>query len=702
MNLKPLFYPRSIAVIGASSQVGSVGNDLVKNLVKQGFEGDIFPVNPKKGQLYGLKVRSSLAEITAPIDLVVVAVPAKIVPQILREAGAKKIKAAIVISAGFKESGHSELEAEVAQIARDHDLALIGPNCLGLIHAQQKLNASFAPLMPAAGEIAFISQSGAICASVLDYARERSLGFSKFVSVGNKAVIGELELLRYLYTDPETKVILLYVEQLTQIPELITVAQEITQHHTPKPIIILKSGRTAAGSQASQSHTGALSGSDTAYDALFAQTGIIRAESISELFDFAECFVHNRQLKNNRVAILTNAGGPGVLTTDALMTDELKLAKLSPETESKLRAFLPAAASVKNPIDILGDANADRYEQALKLLLADPAIDGVIVILTPQSMTEVEATARAIARLKKLSKKPLVVSFMGQKLVESGLKILHQERVATTMFPEPAAKVFGALNTFREWLKPANRHTFRFRNVHPERVDRWLKKYTPDQPRLLSPDLTRSLLKAYGLPVLQRQVVTSLVEAEAVAKRIDAPLVLKIVSPDISHKTDAGGVKLNVAPNKIRAAYQELLMTVKARRPFAQITGVEIMELVTKPGLEIILGVTTDPQVGKLILVGLGGIYTEALQDTAWGVAPLTHSDAERMVDSLKAAQILAGARGQTPLDREDLIACLGRLSQLITRFPQIKEIDINPLKVLAKGQGSVILDARVILELGS
>lgn len=699
MNLKPLFYPHSIAVIGASTQVGSVGNDLVKNLVKQGYKGRVYPVNPKGGHVYGLVIKRSLADIRGEIDLAVVAVPAKIVPTVLQEIAARQIKAVILISAGFKESGHPELEAEVRAICEEHQIALIGPNCLGLINARIKLNASFAPLMPSPGEIAFVSQSGAICASVLDYARERGLGFSKFISVGNKAVIGEVELLRYLYKDPETKVILLYVEQLTQIPELIEIAQDISQNKPHKPIIILKSGRTAAGSQASQSHTGALSGSDTAYDALFAQTGIIRADSISELFDFAECFVHNQGLLNNRIAILTNAGGPGVLTTDALIHDGLRVAQLSTVTQEKMRAFLPVAASVKNPVDILGDADAERYEKSLQLLLKDDQVDGVIVILTPQSMTEIEKTAQAISRLKQTSRKPLVVSFMGQQLVDPGLQILHRREVATTLFPEPAAKVFGALDYFRQWLGPSNRHTFGFKDVQPAIVEKILERQTPDSPKLVSPTDAFAILKAYGLPLIKRQIVSSRTEAETVAARFGRKVVLKIVSPDISHKTDVDGVKLDVSPSDAGEAYEQLLTTVKANCPTATITGVEMMEMVTKPGLEIILGVSTDPQVGKIMLVGFGGIYTEALKDVAWGVAPLTHDDVDRMVDSLKVSAIVAGTRGQAPLDREMLVECLGRLSQLVTRFPQLKEIDINPLKILPEGQGGVVLDARIILE---
>lgn len=698
MQLKPLFYPSSIAIIGASTQVGSVGNELVKNLVQQGFAGHIWPVNPKGGSVYGLSIKTDINQIDEKIDLVIIAVPAAIVPEVLIKVGQRQIQAAIVISAGFKESGHPELEQRLVEICQQYDIALIGPNCLGLINAKVKLNASFAPLMPEAGGIAFVSQSGAICASVLDYARERGLGFSKFVSVGNKAVIGEVELLKYLYKDAETKVILLYVEQLSNTPELIEVATDISQTQPHKPIIILKSGRTAAGSQASKSHTGALSGSDTAYDALFARAGIIRANSISELFDLAECFIHNPLPKNNRVAIVTNAGGPGVLTTDALMLDKLRLAELSATTVNKLQVFLPPAASLKNPIDILGDADAERYERSLRLVLADEQVDAVIVILTPQSMTEVELTASAISRLKRRHRKPIIVSFMGQQLVEGGLQILHTEDVATTMFPEPAAKALGALNDFREWLLPANRRTFRFTDTKRQLVARYLEKYG-QQPRLLPPDITTAILKAYGLPVLKKYLAISQAEAEAAARHFDGPVVLKIVSPDISHKTEVGGVVLNVQPSHIKAAYHQLIETVTKAKPMANLVGVEISQMVTQSGLELILGISTDPQVGKMILVGLGGIYTEALKDTAWSLVPLTHADAERMLSNLRVSAIIDGTRGQAALDKTEVLECLGRLSTLATHFPQIKEIDINPLTVFSQGKGAIVLDARIILE---
>jgi acetyl coenzyme A synthetase (ADP forming)-like protein len=697
MSLKSLFYPRSVAIVGASHEVGSVGNSLIKNIVENGYKGHIYPVNPKGGRLYGLPVKRMLSEIEGELDLIVVAVPAKIVPQVLHEAAHQHVQAAIVISAGFKEVGNEELEKSIAQICQKHNITLIGPNCLGLLNPEIKLNASFASIMPAKGNVAFISQSGAICSSILDLARERGMGFSKFMSIGNKALVDEAPLLEYLYRDPETKVIMMYVEQLAHIPELMRVTQRSMSAESAKPVIILKSGTTAAGSRASQSHTGALAGSEAAYNALFNQSGMIRAESISELFDLAECFSHNPPLKSKNVAVITNAGGPGVLTTDALVSQGLKLVTLSSETQARLKRWLPPAASVKNPIDILGDADAERYDKTLRLVMHDSAVQAVVVILTPQSMTQVTQTAQVIAHFKKHSRKPIIVSFMGEAAVEPGLEILHRAGVATTPFPEPAAKALGALERFQSWLGPGRRGGFRLDQIKTEDVEQLLGKAQARGETLVHSDTTFGVLKAYGLPVIKRQVVTSPSQAAEVGRRIGGKVVLKIVSPDIVHKTDVGGVVLNVEPAQVEAEYKQLLIRIKRRQPKAQIKGVELMEMVDSQGLEIILGITTDPALGKVVMVGWGGIYTEVLKDVAWGLVPVSRNDATRMVRSLAAHQIMKGVRGQPSLDEAAVIEAIGRISRLAEDFPQIQELDINPLALSPRG--AKVLDGRIVLE---
>lgn len=685
-----------------------MGNELVKNLVANTFAGSIFPINPKGGQLYGLKVRASLRQVRARIDLAIIAVPAKIVPQILEECGAKKIKAAVIISAGFKEVGNLELEQQVAAVATKHGITLIGPNCLGLLNPEIKLNASFASIMPPVGEIAFMSQSGAICASILDYAVERELGFSKFISIGNKAQTTELELLEYFYRDPRTKVILAYVEQLADAKQLVRLAKQMVLKHRPKPVIVLKSGRTAAGAKASASHTGALAGSDAAYEALFLQAGMIRADSIAELFDLAEVFTRNALPKDCRVAIITNAGGPGVLSADALIEADLCLAELSEYTQEMLRGFLPPAASIKNPIDILGDASAERYHQTVKTVLADPQIDAVQIILTPQSMTEVTATAKAIVAARLKSKKPVVVTFMGQSHVEKGVRLLHEGRVATTWFPEAASHALSALQEWRQWIDAAREptlttteglvltKTFRFTDFHTMTIDRVLEQAEPGT--WLPANQAHRLLVAAGLPLVPHRVVATSHDAQRLAKKWDQPVVLKIVSPDIVHKTDVGGVMLNVLPDQVGAAYTQLLEQVHAKQPTAHLAGVEVMPFVEAGGREILIGLTTDPQLGATLGVGQGGIYAEAVKDMAWGLVPITPLDAYHMIHRLQIADILYGWRGQPAFDLAVLIECLGRISSLVNRFPQISEIDLNPVMLRNDGQPSLILDARVKL----
>ena len=698
MNLQPLFYPKSVALIGASTHSGTVGNEIAKNVTSQGYTGKIYLVNPKGGTLFGKKLVTSVAAIKKPIDLAIIAIPAAAVLAEIEALIKLQVKAIVVISAGFKETGNAAAETHLANLCKSEGVALVGPNCLGLINPEVKLNASFAPLMPELGSIAFVSQSGAMCASVLDYARKRQLGFSKFISLGNKALVDESEVLAYLYKDPQTKIIGLYVEELAQIEQLRKVAYQITHGKPHKPIIIIKAGKTSAGQQAAQSHTGSLGGSDDAYEALFQQTGIIRANNVEELFDLMEVFARNHDLANNRVAIITNAGGPGVLTADALIEAGLQLAQLSPESQLRLKAVLPPAASVKNPIDILGDAPASRYEQALKVALADKNVDAVQIILTPQSMTEVQKTADVIVSLTKNEHKPMIVTFMGEGLVQPGLDILAHNNIATSHFPEPASKALAALSQFNQWLKPRKNHPATFSNLSPEKVKRIFAASRADIRTTLTLSESFSVLSAYGFPVVKRFLITSRVDAEAVAKKVTSNVVLKIVSPDISHKTEVGGVVLNIKPADLPAAYSQLIRHIHQVKPRATIEGVEAMPMLTAKGAEIILGVTTDPQLGKQILVGLGGIYTEIFQDVSWGLAPLSPDDINRMISHLKTVKLLKGARGQKPLAVSVIEDCLARLSKLVTDFPEIKELDINPLMVAESVQESKVVDARILL----
>lgn len=696
MSINALFLPKSIAVIGASTKHGSVGNEIAKNLATQGYRGRLHFVNLKGGRLYGHKIEVDLSRIKKPLDLAIVAIPAAFVVDELKKLAALETQSAVVISAGFGEVGNHEGQVALARICRENNITLIGPNCLGILNPEVKLNASFAPLMPRVGNIAFVSQSGAICASVLDYARQRDLGFSKFVSVGNKALVGEVELLEYLYHDTKTHVIAIYMEDVDEVDFLKQIVEKITHGKVHKPIVVLKSGRTKSGRAAALSHTGSLGGSDSAFETLFSQTGIIRADSVEELFDIIECFSRNRLLVRGRVAVITNAGGPGVLTADALVGDGLTLAKLEAQTVDKLRKFLPAAASCGNPVDILGDANADRYEKTLLTILEDSGVDAVQIILTPQSMTEVVKTARAIVALRKKSKKPLIVTFMGQGLVEAGVEILNKNKIATSYFPEGAAKALGALFKFDKWINSDIKAAKRFGDVNPKIVSGILEQF--GKTHLLPIYAAFDVLAAYGLPVRKRWLVQSRAEAAALSEKIKGQVALKIVSADVNHKSDVGGVVLNVETSSLASSYEKLVDHIHKKLPKAAVDGVLVMPMEKNDGIEMIIGVSSDVKLGKQILVGLGGVYTEVYRDLSWGLAPLTPVDIERMIAHLKTAKILAGYRGHAPLAEKAVEEALGRLSQLVMDFPVIGEVDINPLFVMDEKLGSVVLDARITL----
>jgi len=699
MNLDSIFYPKSIAIIGASTETGHVGNDIVKNLITQGYKGKIFPVNPKTGELYNLKCYPYVLAIKEKVDLAIIVVPNTIVPTVLETVAKKKIKGVIIISAGFKEVGNIDLENQVKKICQKNKIALIGPNCLGIINPENKMNASFANIMPNLGNIAFISQSGALCTAILDYAQKLDIGFSKFVSVGNKALLSEADLFEYLSKDKKTKVVAMYVEQLTDAPALIAAAKKLTHGKNPKPIIAIKSGRTSDGANASASHTGALAGNDSAYKGLFSQAGIIRVEMISELFEYLRIFTHNHLPKGDKVAIVTNAGGPGVLTTDEVILSGLKMAKISDSTKRKLKKVLPPYANFNNPIDVLGDAKADRYQATINILIADKNIDSLIVVLTPQSMTEFDLTASAIINAKKKTKKPIVASFIGGELVEHSKKILSANGVSTFSFPEEAAKALDALTHFANIRKDKYNTKFHFKNTNKKAVEKYFSKAKKNGQTIFPEANALPILKDYGFPLLYSEVAKNSNEAEKIAKKINKTVVLKIVSQDILHKTDAGGVMLNVKPEEAGKKFTEMIKNIKHKFPLAKIDGILVMEMMQEKGVEMILGSVKDLGLGNTIMVGLGGTYVEIFKDVNFGIAPLTAYDAQKMINKLKSKKILDGARGQAVMDTQALIDCLGRLSQLLIDFPNIKELDINPLLVLPRGQGVKVLDARIIIE---
>lgn len=700
MHFNTLFNPTSIAIIGASTREGSVSNDVIRNLQKQGYKGQIYPINPKGESVLGFTTYKSILEVGQPVDLAVVIIPAAAVPAAMNEIVQAGTRACVIISAGFKEAGPegAALEEEVRRTCIVNDITLIGPNCLGVINPHHHLNISFAKVTAIPGNVAFISQSGALCSSVLDYADEYGVGFSKFASVGNKACLDEVEFLDYLAHDEATKVILMYIESMTNVERFISHVREITCG-LRKPIIALKAGRTTSGASASASHTGALAGNDAAYEALFKQAGVIRVDTVEELFVYAAAFAHNNELKGDQIAVVTNAGGPGVLVTDELIAHGLKLAEFTPETTAKLKEYLPKAANTHNPVDVLGDAHSDRYQVALDAICADPNVDGVITILTPQSMTDITYTGIVVSNAKLKGGKPMIASFMGSESVRQADKMLQRHNVANMLFPESAAHAMAALYRFYNQPCVADLNLKRFDSVDKEGVGTYLAQlkeqgqtYVPEAQAVL-------ILEKYGFPLIQSTVVSTRDKIEKLSQTITYPVAMKIISKDVVHKSDAGGVKLNVLPNELPEAYDEMMKTVQSKVPSAKLDGVLLAEMASKNGFEFVLGVSRDPALGHMLMFGLGGIYVEVFKDVTFRLLPLTEYDAEDMVKEIKAQKFIEGTRGLPPLDKKAIIDCILRLSQLVTDFPQIKELDINPLLALPEGQGVKVLDARLVIE---
>ncbi|NLF01037.1 MAG: acetate--CoA ligase [Anaerolineales bacterium] len=694
--LDHFFSPRSVAVIGASRDPDKLGYAVTYNLKEGGFPGELYPVNPKAGEILGLTAYASVGDIPGPVDLAVLVIPYKFVPGALEECGQKGVPAAVVISAGFREAGREglERELELIEIAKRYQMRVIGPNCLGIIDTDTPLNASFATGMPPAGPIAFMSQSGALGTAVLDIAMAGRIGFSKFVSLGNKADVSEIDLLQALENDPSSRVILMYIEGVPNGQRFMQVARQVTR---TKPIVAIKSGVTQSGSRAVSSHTGSLAGSESAYKAAFQQAGIIRAGSMEELFDYALGFAYQPALRGDRIGIVTNAGGPGILATDALERAGLEIPRLTPETAQALAEYLPGAASVANPVDVLGDAFADRYERAIEMVLADENIDAVIVILTPQAMTEIEKTAEAVRRLAQRSDKPVLGCFMGEARIEAGVEILRQHGVPNYSFPERAAGTLAAMSAYRrEQQRPI---------VEPERCEacipavRELFDRVHSEGRVSIGEMeARDVLKSYGFPIPGSELAETAEDAVRIAEQVGYPVVLKIASPDILHKTDVGGVRVNLrTASDVRDAFDLIVYRAQRYVPGARVWGCLVQQMVPK-GREVLVGMSRDPQFGPLVAFGLGGIYVEALKDVAFRVAPFSREEASQMIREIRSYPLLEGVRGEPPADHEAMVDALMRISQLVTDFPEIVELDINPLMVFEEGRGAVALDMRLVL----
>jgi len=697
-----IFYPKSMAVIGASRQPGSVGHALLANIIGSRFQGIVYPVNPKAKGILGVKCYSKVADVPDEIDLAVIIVPSQIVLSVLEECGQKGIKGAIIISAGFKEIGGTgiELEKKVQYIIQKYDISLVGPNCLGVINTDSKsyLNATFGMQFPKEGNIAFVSQSGALCVAVLEYAKEANVGFSKFISMGNKADLNENELLLYLRDDPKTDVILMYLEDLVNGREFMRIARETTSNiSNPKPIIALKAGSTALGARAASSHTGSLAGSDRVYSAIFEQCGVLRVKTLEELFDYVRAFSSQPLPKGKNVAIVTNSGGPGILATDSCIQYGLNVTPLSQKTVQALKKTLPPTASFNNPVDLIGDAHHDRYEASLREILKDKNVHSSIVILTPTSFTDVEKIATSIVKTAKVYKKPVFACFLGVYDVSKGIEILEENNIPAYRFPESAARVISEMAKYTWWLERPKTGIKIFK-VNKARAKNIIESVKKEGRSFLLEQEAYQALKAYNFPVIKSFLAKNESQALEVASKIGFPVVLKIVSPDILHKFDYGGVKLNLKnQGDVRRAYHEIQESVRTKKPEARITGI-IVEEMAPPGKEIILGMNRDPQFGPILMFGLGGIYVEALEDVTFRLAPIRELTATMMIQKTRTHQILNGFRGGPVYDVQAIEECLKRLSQFVSDFDEIKELDINPLIVHEKGKGCTIVDARIIL----
>ena len=694
--LESLFLPKSVAVIGASRTPGKVGHEVVSNLINGGFEGDIVPINPSADEVLGLKCYPDLKDYPGKIDLGLIAIPTRFVRVAVESCIAAGAGAVVVITAGFKEVGEegAQLEKELARYCAAQGVRLLGPNCLGLLNTHAKLNASFASRMPKAGNISVLSQSGALVTAILDWFAARQLGMGKMVSIGNKADLNENDFLRVFAEDEKTDVIVGYLESIIDGDEFIRVAEATS---SIKPVMILKAGTTQAGTKAASSHTGSLAGADIAYGAAFHRAGVIRAEGFEELFDYATAFAMQPLPRGNRVAIITNAGGPGIMAADAVENSGMEVAVLSNSIATALKKKLPDAASVGNPIDVLGDAEPNRYVMAVNAAQDDDGVDAIVIILTPQAMTLPAETARSIAKCLR-GEKPVMACFMGGEDVMPGRDELVARNLPDYPAPERAVAALKAMYDYSAWRNRPPRIVTRF-PVNRHKVERIIARHLRMQLNQIGEYKAKEILRAYTFNVPPGGPAISAEDAIEVAERIGYPVAMKISSPDILHKSDMGGVKLNLTrAGAVRDAYDLMMLRIGQRAPNAHLEGVYV-ERMCSPGREVIIGMTRDPQFGPMLMFGLGGIFVEVMKDVTFHLAPITHDEAMQMLESTRSFALLKGVRGQAGVDLNAIADGLQRISQLVTDFPQIVEMDINPFIVGPVGTNPVAADARITIK---
>lgn len=694
--LESLLYPKTVAVIGASQNPGKVGYAFMSNLTRTGFKGTIVPINPKATEILGVKCYKSLDDYGEKIDLSIVVVGGKYVREAIKSSIAAGAKTVVVITAGFKEVGAqgAEAENEIVEICRSAGVRLMGPNCLGVLNTHHRMNATFAPTVPPTGGISVISQSGALCVAILDWAASQNLGLGKVISFGNKADLNETDFLQALAEDKETKVIAGYLESIKEGDKFLRVAEQAA---AVKPVVILKVGITQAGAKAASSHTGSLAGADIAYGAAFKRSGVIRAESFESLFDYALAFATQPLPEGNRLVVITNAGGPGIMAADAAETIGLNMVPPSEASKKRLREVLPPTAAVGNPVDVIGDAEPDRYIKAFEILQEDDGIDAILVVATPQNMTQPLKLAEDLARANQ-GKKPILTSFMGGEEVVAGKAKLMELGIPNYPSPDRAVAALKAMYDFASWRRRPPRVVDRF-PVNRRRVDRVIQWHVRSNIHRVGEVEAKEILRAYDFRILSGSLATSAEEAVEVANRIGYPVVLKISSPDIVHKSDFGGVRVNLANSEqVRDAYDLMMLRVQRRAPNAFIRG-GFVEQMGPRGREMILGMTRDPQFGPMLMFGLGGIFVEVMKDVTFHLAPITESEALQMLMGTRSYALLKGARGQAPVDLHAIASALQRISQLATDYPEITELDINPYIVGEVGTEAYAADARMTIE---
>lgn len=707
-TLKPFFSPAGVVIVGASHNPTKLGYGLSRNLVQSGYQGAIHFVNIKGGTLLGHPVHTSIAAIPDPADLAVLLIPAPAVPEALRECGQRGIRAVIVASGGFRETGPegARLEETCVQTAREHGIRMIGPNCIGLLDTHVPLDTTFLPPPgPSAGDVAFISHSGAICAAVIDWARGQGFGLSRLVSLGNQADVNETDMLAPVAEDRHSRVLTLYLEGVSDGRRFVAEAERVTRH---KPVIALKVGRFESGQRAVASHTGALAGEEGAFNAAFRRAGVIRVETSEDLFDWARALAWCPLPNGRSVAVLTNSGGPGVTAVDTLEALGMQIAKLQVETVERLRDELDRSASTQNPVDMLASATPQQYAESLRLLLADTNVDSVLVILPPPPMHTAGGVAKAMIPVIYTADKPVAVALMGERLIQEAVELFRAARVPDYRFPERAAGALAILAQRAESLKRKTvtaQEVAQILDVNAETVAATLRAWRLNAQGqydgFLPQEAADKILQAYGLPTLRMQLAQSAEEAAALAGEIGFPVALKVASPDIVHKSEAGGVLLNLGDEEaVRTGFNAITKNGHSVQPEAKILGVHVQPMIPN-GQEVIVGAIQDPQFGPLIMFGSGGVEVEGLKDVEFALAPVSRDEAEYLLENTWAGRKLRGYRNLLPADREAVIEAILRLAQLAADYPELTEVEINPLRVLPEGQGAFALDVRVRVSFG-